>query len=152
MMSGNRETRIGSSGGTLINPPGFVGLGTALLLAGLYTIVPANAQSTQNPGFGVGNIHQGLAIGVAVGAAAVVGVGITYLVLHNRGIAEGCIAESGGRRTLTGSNKKVYSLLDTGPSLPVGDRIKVKGQRSGPASAPSFQVQKVLKDFGRCQP
>lgn len=136
----------------MISPPRFACLAPALVLAGLCTPAPADAQSSQNPGFGVGNIHQGLAIGVVVGAAALVGVGITFLVLHNRGVAEGCIAESGGKRTLTGFDKKVYSLLDTGPSLPVGDRVKVKGRRSGPASDPSFQVNKVLKDFGRCQP
>jgi hypothetical protein len=80
----------------------------------------------------VGNIHHGLAVGAVVVAVAVVGVGISYLVLHNRGVAEDCIAESGGKRTLVNSDKKVYSLLDSGPSLPVGERAKLKGHRSGP--------------------
>jgi hypothetical protein len=130
----------------------FVGPGLALLFAGLFAATPANAQSSQSPGFGVGNIHQGLLVGVIVGVAAAAGVGITYLVLHNRGIAVGCIAESGGKRTLVVSDKKVYALLDAGPSLPVGDRARLKGHKSGPASAPSFQVNKVLKDYGHCQP
>jgi hypothetical protein len=129
----------------------FAGLSLALLFAELFAATPANAQSSQNPGFGVGNIHQGLAVAAIVGVAAVAGVGITYLVLHNRGVAVGCIAESGGKRTLVGSDKRVYSLLDTGPSLPVGERAKLKGHKSGPASAPSFQVEKVLKDYGHCQ-
>jgi hypothetical protein len=128
------------------------GLSLALLFAELFAGTPANAQSNQNPGFGVGNIHQGLAVGVIVGVAAVAGVGITYVVLHNRGVAVGCIAESGGKRTLVDSDKKIYSLLDTGPSLPVGERAKLKGHKSGPVSAPSFQVEKVLKDYGNCQP
>jgi hypothetical protein len=130
----------------------FAGLSLALFFAASFTETSANAQSSQNPGFGVGNIHQGLAVGVIVGVAAVAGVGVTYLVLHNRGVAVGCIAESGGKRTLVGSDKKVYSLLDTGPSLPVGERAKLKGHKSGPASAPSFQVEKVLRDYGHCQP
>jgi hypothetical protein len=130
----------------------FTGLSLALLFAELIAVTPANAQSSQNPGFGVGNIHQGLAVAAIVGVAAVAGVGITYLVLHNRGVAVGCIAESRGKRTLVGSDKKVYSLLDTGPSLPVGERAKLKGHKSGPASAPSFQVEKVLRDYGHCQP
>ena len=87
-----------------------------------------------------------------MGVTAVAGVGITYVVLHNRGVAVGCIAESGGKKTLVDSDKKVYSLLDAGPSLPVGKRAKLKGHKSGPASAPSFQVVKVLKDYGPYQP
>jgi hypothetical protein len=64
----------------------------------------------------------------------------------------GCVTESGGKRTLVGSDKKVCSLLDAGPSLPVGERVKLTSLRSGPASAPSFQARKLLKDYGHCQP
>jgi hypothetical protein len=124
----------------------------ALLCGSLYTSATANAQSGQNPNFGVGNIHHGLAVGAVAGVVAIAGVGITYLVLHNRGVAEGCIAESGGKRTLVSSDKKVYSLIDSVPSLPVGERARLKGHRSGPSSAPSFKVEKVLKDYGRCGP
>jgi hypothetical protein len=100
----------------------------------------------------VGNIHEGLVVGALVGIAAVVGVGIAFLVLHNRGVVVGCIAESGGKRTLVLSDKKVYSLVDTGPPLPIGERAKLKGHKSGSAPAPSFRVERVLKDYGRCQP
>jgi len=120
------------------------------MFAGL-SVNPASAQSSQNGNFGVGNIHEGLVYGVIAGVAVVVGVGVTYLVLHNRGVAVGCITESGGKKTLTGSDKKVFSLVDGGPALPVGDRAKLKGHKSGPSSAPSFQVEKVLKDYGHCQ-
>jgi hypothetical protein len=123
-----------------------------LLSGGLLAVASANAQSSQNGSFGVGNIHHGLAVGVTVGVVALAGVGITYLVLHNRGVSVGCIAESGGKKTLVGSDNKVYSLLDAGPSLPVGERAKLKGHKSGPASARSFQVVKVLKDYGPCKP
>lgn len=115
-------------------------------------VSPANAQSNQNSSFGVGDIHRGLVIGVGVGVAAAAGIGITYLVIHNRGVMAGCIAESGGKMTLLGSDRKVYSLAGTGPSLPVGERVKLKGRKSGPASSPSFQVQRILKDYGPCRP
>jgi hypothetical protein len=124
----------------------------ALLLAQLFAPAPANAQSNSNGNFGVGPIDRGLVIGAIVGIAAVVGLGVTFLVLHNRGVVVGCIAESGGKMTLVDSDKKVYSLLDAGPSLPVGERAKLKGHKSGPASAPSFQVDKILKDYGHCKP
>lgn len=130
----------------------FAGLSLALLSVELITPASATAQSNQNGNFGVGNIHHGLAVGVTVGAVAAVGAGITYLVLHNRGVAVGCIAESAGKRTLVGSDKRVYALLDGGPSLPLGERAKLKGHKSGPASLPSFQVVKVIKDYGPCQP
>lgn len=124
----------------------------ALLLADPFAATRANAQSSQSQGWGVANIHEGLALGAIVGVAAIVGAGITFLVLHNRGVVVGCITESGGKRTLVRSDKNVYSLLDAGPALPIGERAKLKGHKSGPASAPSFEVEKVLKDYGRCQP
>jgi hypothetical protein len=119
------------------------------LLAGL--VSPASAES---PGYGVGSIDKGLLVGAIVGVAAVVGAGIaiTYVVLHNREVASGCVAESGGKKTLVREDKKVYSLVAIGPSLPVGERVKLKGHKSGPSSAPAFQVERVLKDYGRCQP
>jgi hypothetical protein len=109
----------------------------------------ANAQSGQPAPLSV-NIHEGLAIGAVVGVVALAAAVVAFLVLHNRAVAVGCIAESGGKKTFAGSDKKIYTLLDTGQPLPVGDRAKLKGHKSGPASAPSFRVDKVLKDYGRC--
>jgi len=120
-------------------------------LAGFFA-APAEAQSNSNSGFGVGPIDRGLVVGAVVGVAAIAAVVITYFALHNRAVVVGCVAESGGKRTLVSSDKKVYSLLDAGPSLPVGERAKLKGHKSGPSSAPSFQVDRVLKDYGSCHP
>lgn len=131
---------------------GFGRLVIVVLSSALLAVTPANAQSNQNSGYGVGNLHHGLVVGVAVGVGVVAGVGITYLVIHKRGVVTGCIAESGGKRTLFSSDKRVYILLDTSPALPVGERIKLKGHKAGPASSPTFQVEKTLKDYGRCQP
>ena len=114
------------------------------LVLGLFALTSAKAASLETDA-------KLLVAGIAVGGA-VVGVGITYLVLHERGIAVGCTAESGGKKTLVGSDKKVYSLLEASPSLPAGERVRLKGHRSGPASSPSFQVEKVLKNYGHCQP
>ncbi len=135
----------------MVRISGFAGLALTVLFAGLFPGTSANAQSNPNSGFGVGSIHKGLAVGALVGVAAVAGVGITYLVLHNRGVAVGCVTESGGKKILVVSDKKVYSLLGTGPTPPVGERVKLKGHHSGSSSAPSFQIEKVLKDYGHCQ-
>lgn len=121
-----------------------------LSLVGIFPAIPARAQS--NSGYGVGDIHEGLVVGVIVGVAAVLGGTITYFVLHNRGVVVGCITESGGKKTLVDSSKKVYALAETGPALPAGERAKLKGRKSGSAPAPSFEVEKVLKDYGPCQP
>src|SRR5579863_130164 len=93
----------------------FVRTFIAILSLALFSAMPANAQSNQNSGFGVGNVHKGLAVGVAVGVAAAAGIGITYLVIHSRGVLVGCIAESGGKRTLQSSDRRAYSLPDTSP-------------------------------------
>lgn len=123
------------------------------LVVGLSALTPATAQ-TSPPDFGIGKqlgkeLTGGVIVGIVVVAAA--GVGITYYVL-NKGVAEGCVAEAGGKKTLVDSNKKVYSLLDGGPSVPVGDHVKLKGHKSGTKSAASIQVEKVLKVYGPCKP
>lgn len=134
----------------MIKAPKFISLSLALWLAALPAASPLSAQSNQNGSFRFGPIDRGLVVGAIVGVSAVVGLAITFLVLHNRGVVAGCVVESGGKRTLVGSGKKFYSLLDTGLSPPVGDRVKVKGHKSGPSSAPSLQVEKILKDYGHC--
>jgi hypothetical protein len=136
---------------TIRTKSGFAGLVIAALFWALLE-VPAYAQSNEKSSWGVGNIHEGLVIGVVVGATAVVGVGITYLVLHNRGVTTGCIVESGGKMTLVSSDKKAYFLADPGPPLPVGERVKLKGYKSGAATSPSLRVEKILKDYGHCRP
>jgi hypothetical protein len=150
--------RAGESGNTilkrgrnLIKASRSTSLILAVLLATLSPVTSANAQSSQNSRFAVGSIDHGLVVGVLVGVVAVAGVAVTYFVVHNRGIASGCISESGGKRTLVASDNTVYSLPDTGSSLPVGKRVKLKGHKLGPASSRSFQVEKVLKVYGPCQ-
>ncbi len=120
------------------------------VVLGLFALNSSRAQASQtwNVGPSVGSI-----VGPAVGVAAVVvaGVGITYYVLH-KGVAEGCVAEADGKKTLVMSDKKVYSVLDGGPSLPAGDHVKLKGHKSGTKSAPTIQVEKTVKVYGPCKP
>ncbi len=122
-----------------------------VLVLGLLVVTSARSQTgPNNPAAGLAKDETLIVIaGIVVVAAA--GVGITYYVLH-KGVAEGCVAEAGGEKTLVDSNKKVYSLLNGGPALLVGDRVKLKGHKSGTKSAPSIEVEKVLKVYGPCQP
>jgi hypothetical protein len=93
-------------------------------------------------------------VGAIVGVAAAAGVGITVfvVVLHNRGVAVGCIAESAGKKTLVSSDKSVYTLLGDGPFPPPGERVKLQGHKSGRAANRLFRAEKILKDYGKCQP
>ncbi len=86
-----------------------LGRGPVMLCVALFAAVSASAQSNQNSGFKLGSFgpSEGLVVGAIAGVAAVTAVGITFLVLHNRGIVVGCIAESGGKRTLVTSNQTI---------------------------------------------
>jgi hypothetical protein len=124
------------------------------LVLGLFVLTPSRAQAQSSPPFKI-NIGPGPGVGAAIiVGVVVVGIGLIALPFYliDRGVAEGCIAESDGKKTLVGSDKKVYSLADSGPSLPVGQRVKLKGHKSGPKSARSLQVQKIIKVYGPCQP
>ena len=97
-------------------------------------------------------ISRGEAAGIIAGIAvtgAGVGIGVTYLILHNRGITTGCVTETGGGKVLT-TGSRAYSLIEPGPALAAGERYKLKGQTSGPSSARTFTVDKMLKDLGGC--
>ena len=119
------------------------------LAVGSLALIPSKAQAQTCCPPTTGQAVGLVAVVVGVGVAA--GVGITYLALHN-GVLEGCVAESSGTRTLVRSDKKVYTLLDGGPSVPEGDRVKLKGHKSGTRSHPSFHMEKVVKIYGPCQP
>ena len=117
------------------------------LVLGVFALTSSKAQAyplINSPGLEAGVITVLVVIGIGVPA--------TILYLVDRGKAEGCIAESGGKKTFTGPDKKVYTLLDSGLALPVGSRVKLKGHKAGPKSARTFQVEKVIKVYGPCQP
>ncbi len=121
------------------------------LVLGLFALGSSTAQASQAWGSG-SIVPTGDVAGAIVGIVAIAaGVGITYYVL-NKDIAEGCVVEADGKKTLVESKTKVYSLLDGGPSLPVGDHVKLKGHKSGTKSARSIQVEKILKVYGPCKP
>jgi hypothetical protein len=115
------------------------------LVLGLCALTPVSAEAS--PSAEVVAIIAGLA-----GSGVALGFVIVHSSIHGRQIAEGCITEADGKRTIVDSSQRVYSLLDSGVSVPVGQRAKLKGYKSGPKSAPTFQVDKVLKVYGPCQP
>lgn len=92
--------------------------------------------------------------GIAIGAAAAAGVGVTYLVLHNRNTILGCVEPStAGIKLMNEKDKNTYALLASNDViLAPGERVKLKGKKSKDDSGQvSFQVQKLLKDYGSCK-
>jgi len=63
-----------------------------------------------------------------------------------------CTVDCSPTKTLLDSDGETYSLLEPGPSVPVGERLRLKGHQSGSSPARSFQIEKILRDYGPCQP
>jgi hypothetical protein len=124
-----------------------------LVLASTENLQGQYISRAQAAGIGIiAPISRGQAVGIIAGiavAGAGIGIGVTYLILHNRGVTTGCVTENGGRKVLT-TGSKAYSLIETGPALAPGERYKLKGRTSGPSSARVFTVDKMLKDLGGC--
>jgi hypothetical protein len=121
--------------------------GLCWLVLGLFALSSSRAQA--------GNLtlnEAGTVVTVGIVAAGVgAGIAITYLIVHDRGI-DGCVIEANGKKSFVDSSKKVYSLLEGGPSLPLGEHVKVRGHTSGPKAAPTIKVAKIVEVYGPCTP
>jgi hypothetical protein len=92
--------------------------------------------------------------GIAIGAGAAAGVGVAYLVLHNRGSLSGCVASrDNGQMELIGKNPADTHVLlnNSSVSLQPGERVKLKGKKVHDGSGQSmFEVHGLAKDYGPC--
>ncbi len=89
--------------------------------------------------------------GIAIGAAAAAGVGLTYFMLRRRGRLEGCVASASGKQIITTKDGKAYALTANGLTLGTGDRVALKGKKSTDGSgAAQFTADKLVKDYGPC--
>ncbi len=93
----------------------------------------------------------GKAIGIGVGAAAA-GAGVLFLALHHRGGVTGCVQKSDdGLRLVDEKKNKSYALEAGSLDLKAGDRVELKGKKSGgDGGAQMFAPTKVVKNLGRC--
>jgi hypothetical protein len=108
-----------------------------------------------NPGGynpGMGGYHS--STGIAIGAAAAAGVGIAYLVLHNRapGKVVGCVESSGSTMLLSDDKKSTYTLITTDSvTLKTGERVALRGKKFRQNSGElAFEVHGLAKDYGPC--
>ncbi len=91
--------------------------------------------------------------GIAIGAGVAAGIGLAYLALHNRGKMVGCVEGSAdGTKLMNEKDKKTYALLASNDVvLAPGERVAIKGKKVKDESGRmTFQVQKLLKDYGSC--
>ncbi|PYX47672.1 MAG: hypothetical protein DMG79_13430 [Acidobacteria bacterium] len=120
-----------------------------ILLLAVFSI-SASAQS----GWNLGSIGPSKAevAGAVVGLAAITGV-ILYLTLHKPSIT-GCIRFVDGENTLVNENDKLdYFLVDAKFPLKRGERVKLIGKKKKDREGNlTFQVKKMKKDYGPCQP
>ena len=109
-------------------------------------------------GGNLGNIgpSKGEIIGIIVGVAAVLtGVGfLIYHETHKHPSITGCVAPGADGLTLKNEkDKRVYTLSGDSAVTRAGERVTLKGKRVKDSNGKtSFQVEKVTKDFGACNP
>jgi hypothetical protein len=92
--------------------------------------------------------------GIAIGAGAADGVGLAYLALHNHGTMVGCVeASSDGTKLMNEKDKNTYALVAGNDAvLAPGERVALKGKRTKDDSGKlSFEVHKLVKDYGSCK-
>ena len=92
--------------------------------------------------------------GIAIGAGATAGVAVAYLVLRNRPTMVGCVeASSDGTKLMNEKDQKTYALIASNDVvLAPGERVGLKGKKTTDDSGkPTFEVHKLVKDYGSCK-
>lgn len=124
-------------------PRSSMALALCLLLA-----LPA---SPQNIGPSKGQI-----VGIFAGAGAVLGA-VGYLIYHEthkHPTVTGCIGSNADGFALTNDrDKKTYVLSGNVAALKAGEKVSLKGKKIKDSTGRfSFQIEKLTKDLGPCQP
>ena len=90
--------------------------------------------------------------GGAVGLAAVTGL-VLYLTLHKPSIT-GCVVTGNGTNTLPDKNHHLeYTLVGATSEIKAGERVRLQGKKKKDKEGNlTFQVKKLKRDFGPCQP
>ena len=96
----------------------------------------------------------GISVGAVAGTALVVGTVVA--VNHDRHILKGCVSPGPDGLQLTrDSDKKVFSLVSAPADIQPGEKVKLRGtkqkKQKGSPGNQQFVVQRVTKDFGRCE-
>lgn len=95
----------------------------------------------------------GAAIGAAVAAGAAAGIGIGYLALRSHRTVVGCVEPStDGVQLMNEKDQRTYALLAASVSLNPGERVALRGKKlKDDSGKPTFQVAKLVRDYGSCK-
>lgn len=126
---------------------------TTVVALCLALTVPAFPQSG---GFGSIGPSKGEVIGLSVAAGAALGVGgyLIYRATHKHASIEGCvISDQNGLSLQNEKDKKTYPLAGDSATLKAGQKVALNGKKVKDSTGKlTFQVQKVTKDYGACNP
>jgi hypothetical protein len=130
---------------------------------GVLVAVPAFAQyggggggSTgggNSAGYNAPSGGYGSSTGIAIGAGAAAAAGIAYLALRGRAQLVGCVEPStDGNKIFNEHDKSTYALVATNVALSPGERVALRGKKvKDDSGRPTFQVTKLVKDYGFCK-
>ena len=108
-----------------------------------------------NGGGGIGKAGEEVAVGIVV-AAVVVGVLVTVLILHYKSrqrAITGCVNPGASGMSVTDEkDKQSYALSGDTAGVKAGDRMMLKGKVKHNGKALVFESQRIIRDFGVCQP
>ena len=136
-----------------------VSLSTALSGSGLAQMYPGGTAGggtgmPGTPGYTPPKGGYSSSTGIAIGAGAAAGVAVAYLALRNRPAVVGCVeASSDGTKLMNDKDQKTYALIaSNGVVLSPGERVALKGKKTtDDAGKLSFEVHKLVKDYGSCK-
>ena len=121
-----------------------------VLILCLVLVVPATSQS------GIGNIgpSNGEIVGILVGAGAAIAVVaiVIYRKKHKRPTIVGCVSPGAdGLSLINKKDNQVYTLTGDTASLKANEQVALKGKKLKDSNGkPTFQVEKLTKDYGAC--
>jgi hypothetical protein len=130
-------------------PNRFLCRAVAIAFLSVALIAPARAES-------IGTAGTQITAGI-VGVSVAVGVLVVFLVIHykhKRSSVTGCVVSAGNAVSVTDEgDKRTYALSGDTGAVKAGQRMKIEGKRQNERNGTSsFEVQKVSKVFGACQP
>jgi hypothetical protein len=129
---------------------------SATLALCLLLSLPTFAQTGGFGGFGNIGPSKGEVVAIIVGVAVIITGGgfLIYHETHKHPSITGCVASGADGLTLKNEkDKKVYALSGDFAALGVGERGTLKGKKVKDSNGrTSFQVEKLTKDYGKCNP
>jgi hypothetical protein len=129
--------------------------GLLMVILGVALATPAVAQIGKTSGR-IGPSAGPIIAGI-VGAAAAVVV-VTVVVIHElkkkKAITGGVVSGDNGMHVENEKDKRLYALSGNTIGIKPGDRMTLQGKKISPSgsSLQTWEVSKIIKDLGVCQP